>query len=433
MKVSKEKVRYLVFEGGGGKGVAYLGAVQALEELGILSYVTKNRDGKETILLDNKKIFGISGTSVGSVTALILSCGYTPKEIEEILKGDIGEKLLDTVEFDKIPTVYTDKHPFYIIDDPELERDQLLLDKYMKEYMVADQKSFGGLLKIPGKALTELNFKFLASLFKWYVYFEARRTKDEEEVSKHEFITTVPEIVQKKTVKQAFDMIVDNPAESISSFKYEFGFFLAKAFREKVDNLIMEKCGIKNCTFKQFYDFFGIDLVVAAFDVSTNQTYYFRNDEKWENLCVADAVRMSVSIPIIFKPVVFGIKNNKFTSALEDTPKSYIVDGGLGNSFPFHVFDEPGKDKLNPHVLGFNLQFYRPFTEGDTTFFGFLENIFLALLKLTTEAQFKHPEERDQAIEVESKELGVLDFKFEELPQELIARVKKTTLDYFKK
>jgi len=34
MKVAKENVNYLVFEGGGGKGITYIGAVHALEELG---------------------------------------------------------------------------------------------------------------------------------------------------------------------------------------------------------------------------------------------------------------------------------------------------------------------------------------------------------------------------------------------------------------
>ena len=45
MKVSKDNVRYLVFEGGGGKGITYLGAHQALHELGILSFHKKIING----------------------------------------------------------------------------------------------------------------------------------------------------------------------------------------------------------------------------------------------------------------------------------------------------------------------------------------------------------------------------------------------------
>ncbi len=431
MKVSKEDVRYLVFEGGGGKGLAYIGVARALEELGILTYIKKKVRGEEISLLDPSKIHGLAGTSVGAVTALILACGYNAQEAEAIIMDDVGTKILDTVEFDKIPTIYTEDCPSYVVDNPSLEKSQLPHDRFLKEFLGSEQKTFGDLLKLPGKALTEVNFRFLANIFKWYVYSEARR-QGAKETSKHEFITSVPEIIQKKTIKLAFDMIVDNPSESISSFKFEFGFFLAKAFREMVDELIEKKSGLKNCTFKQFYDFFGIDLVVTGFDVSTNQTYYFRNDKQWKNLCVADAVRMSVSIPIIFKPVVMGIKGGSCVSALEkNAPKSYIVDGGLGNSFPFHVFDEPDLDLLNPRVLGFNLAFVRPFTEGDTTFFGYLESVFLSLLKLTTEAQFKHEEERDQTILINSKELSVLDFMFDELPEKIVDKAKRNTLDYF--
>ena len=127
MKVSKEDVRYLIFEGGGGKGVAYLGAVQALEELGILSYFEKEVNGKTVCRLDPKKIHGVAGTSVGSFTALLIACGYTPKEAEEIITDDMGTKLLDTVEFDKIPTVYTPENPVHVIDNPLIEKDKLLL------------------------------------------------------------------------------------------------------------------------------------------------------------------------------------------------------------------------------------------------------------------------------------------------------------------
>ena len=78
MRVSKENVRFLVFEGGGGKGVANLGALQALDELGIVSYFKKEINGEEVFRLDPEKIHGVSGTSVGSVTALLIACGYTP-------------------------------------------------------------------------------------------------------------------------------------------------------------------------------------------------------------------------------------------------------------------------------------------------------------------------------------------------------------------
>ena len=53
MRVSRENVAYLALEGGGGKGVAYLGAIRALETIKILP-IDINQPGKNRVL-------GISG------------------------------------------------------------------------------------------------------------------------------------------------------------------------------------------------------------------------------------------------------------------------------------------------------------------------------------------------------------------------------------
>ncbi|TAG23944.1 MAG: patatin [Cytophagia bacterium] len=60
------KFRNLVFEGGGIKGIAYGGALQAMSERGLLDSVQR-----------------VGGTSVGAITAVLLAVGYSPKEIIE--------------------------------------------------------------------------------------------------------------------------------------------------------------------------------------------------------------------------------------------------------------------------------------------------------------------------------------------------------------
>ena len=54
------------FEGGGVKGLTYVGALRFLEERGF-------------------KFFKVSGTSVGSIFAALISVGYDSKEIEDII------------------------------------------------------------------------------------------------------------------------------------------------------------------------------------------------------------------------------------------------------------------------------------------------------------------------------------------------------------
>jgi NTE family protein len=58
----------LVLEGGGVRGLAYAGALSALEEKGVLNQIEK-----------------VAGSSAGSIAALMLCVGYSAKEIDSIM------------------------------------------------------------------------------------------------------------------------------------------------------------------------------------------------------------------------------------------------------------------------------------------------------------------------------------------------------------
>jgi predicted acylesterase/phospholipase RssA len=125
---------------------------------------------------------------------------------------------------------------------------------------------------------------------------------------------------------------------------------------------------------------------------------------------------------MVFKPVVMKIEGDKIVTVTDEiSSANYIVDGGLGNNFPIHVFDEEDSDELNPHVLGFRLIAARPFVEGETTFFGYLENIFLSLLKLTS-----------QTIDLDTGGMNFLDFTFETISEKTLTEARKLTFAYFK-
>lgn len=70
--------RNLVFEGGGVKGIAYIGAMQILEGRGIL-----------------KDIVRVGGTSAGAINALIFSLGYTITEQQDILRSTDFREFMD--------------------------------------------------------------------------------------------------------------------------------------------------------------------------------------------------------------------------------------------------------------------------------------------------------------------------------------------------
>jgi NTE family protein len=64
-----------------------------------------------------------------------------------------------------------------------------------------------------------------------------------------------------------------------------------------------------------------------------------------DDLPVADAVRMSMSIPLFYEPVV--LKDGQGRS-------SYVVDGGLLSNFPVWIFDDQTNDPPWP-TFGFRL------------------------------------------------------------------------------
>src|SRR5947209_4694594 len=69
---------YLVFSGGGVKGISYCGALKVLNEMGILKSGIK----------------GFAGTSAGSIVAGLLAIGYTVDEILSIVSEIDIKKLI---------------------------------------------------------------------------------------------------------------------------------------------------------------------------------------------------------------------------------------------------------------------------------------------------------------------------------------------------
>lgn len=78
LEALKEDIRHLAFEGGGIRGVAFAGAVQFLEEHGIMENIT-----------------GFAGTSAGAITAALLAVGYTADELLQTLRDTDFEQFRD--------------------------------------------------------------------------------------------------------------------------------------------------------------------------------------------------------------------------------------------------------------------------------------------------------------------------------------------------
>lgn len=207
-----------VFEGGGVKGIAHLGALAYAEEIGL-------------------RFVNVAGTSAGAIVASLIAANYTVSEIVQIMSEINFQDFKDRSKLSYVPLLGTVIH--------------LFLDK----------------------GIYEGDF----------------------------FERTMERYLARQGVHTFRQLVI--PEESPDS-KYRYR------------------------------------LRVVASDISRGKMLVLPQDIKEfgmepDDLSVSRAIRMSMSIPIFFEPVVV-----KYTSEGANQ-KAYVVDGGALSNFPVHLFDEP--------------------------------------------------------------------------------------------
>lgn len=109
----------------------------------------------------------------------------------------------------------------------------------------------------------------------------------------------------------------------------------------------IEKKTNPNITFKELKETFGKELVIVGACISHMEVVYF-NYKEFPDMPIRDALRISMSIPIMFEPV--RIQDHVY------------VDGGLADNFPLFVFDSEENTtscrhaNVNMKTLGMFLQ-----------------------------------------------------------------------------
>ncbi|MFC2032402.1 patatin-like phospholipase family protein [Chloroflexota bacterium] len=104
-----------------------------------------------------------------------------------------------------------------------------------------------------------------------------------------------------------------------------YGWYKGNYFREWVSELIKEKTGTPNATFRNLREEKKPDLYVYGTNLSTHFSEVF-SFEHSPDMRLADAVRISMSLPVFF-------------SAIRNTTNDVYVDGGLLNNYPVKLFD----------------------------------------------------------------------------------------------
>ena len=172
----------------------------------------------------------------------------------------------------------------------------------------------------------------------WEIVYEAT-----EDIN---FIDFIDDPLLKKIIRNnSFDPITYDLIASIASISESLdnqyslcdGTELLKFFKK-----LLKEFGIdEDITLGELYKKTGNHLVLVSCSLSYGKTAYF-DYKTAADLPVVDAMRASMAIPFMFKPVKY---NNDF-----------FIDGGAANNYPIEYFDKISLDsKIKPVVLGIML------------------------------------------------------------------------------
>ncbi len=376
------------------KGVVYLGAVQALQALA---------SNDSTILPINidkphqNQLVGISGSSAGAITALMLAMGMNHEELLDLLnQKEEFRRFFDRPKSGFFRGVDAKFNP--------IEQEDTIHINHMEQF--------------PGKLIKAAYATIKMACLK--PYFSKPGYED------------ILNMIDTDIVSYVYNLYYDRglfPGFAARSF-------LQKCISDRLDSRLRKKNlpgqrGTIN--FLTFFELTGVNLIITGTNITLGEPRYFSATLTPE-FPVAEAVGISMSIPFLFKPV--------WVEAPEKgvTPKNYRgfwVDGGTLNNLPIHAFDDltkvskgskpdPNVDsnliQLNPNVLALRL------TEGTKgqeskkqiaidrspmPSFGldsYIGAILDTLLYPSEEGQLRTQSERDQTIDLYTYDLSLVDF-----------------------
>jgi predicted acylesterase/phospholipase RssA len=164
----------------------------------------------------------------------------------------------------------------------------------------------------------------------------------------------IPAILETNLDKKLLDALLKLPPyRQLFCFVECGGFFSGVKFLE----WIREKLGVKgideNATLKSFAEQTGSDLSLVASDTSDAEMLVL-NHRTAPDCPVAWAVRMSMSIPFVWREVVWQEEWGQYLG--RDKTGKIIVDGGVLSNFPIRLIDtEPDDDQFVMDVMGIHV------------------------------------------------------------------------------
>jgi NTE family protein len=147
----------------------------------------------------------------------------------------------------------------------------------------------------------------------------------------------------------------------ITRLKKYFGWYRGKRFNDWLKVMIANKTGFSDLTFAQLEQKGFKKLYVTATSLTAQEVIIF-SAENFPNVKIADAVRMSMNIPLYFEPIYMNNQGDIFYRPKVKEGLHLMVDGGFTANFPIRLFDSTkymgettNKFIINPQTLGFRI------------------------------------------------------------------------------
>lgn len=334
-----KKKAYLVFEGGGAKGIAHAGTAVAFEQ---------------NQYFDPQ---GYAGTSAGAIIASLLAVGYQPREIFNLRKGKGPSGNVENI-LDHLPDWYEVSEPVHLFT-----RFDWFKLKFARQMMVWAGTHPNATLFLSWGVLFSVLFPTLYVGFVGFV--RLARASDLFPPGQH-FLVTYGMIAVHCLVTIAFLGLV---TFLLRGFR---GAASLEKFVDCMDFLFKKKLRPLGSVFENrrpvtFGDLarHGIVLKVVAANLTLKSDMVFSTDDpRCANLSVAEAVAASIAIPFVFVPrkITIPFARDELTTFLSDSRINeleagqaaknggtvippyidltcMLCDGGVVSNLPAWVFD----------------------------------------------------------------------------------------------
>jgi NTE family protein len=146
----------------------------------------------------------------------------------------------------------------------------------------------------------------------------------------------------------------------INRLKKNFGWYKGKKFEKWLEKIIKGKTGNENITFEELHQKGFKDLYITGTSLNKQKAVVF-SYESYPKMKIKDAVRISISIPLYFEPVYIDSAGKTFDHPKQKQGFDMMVDGGLLENFPIHIFD---KQQPDLYTIGFRID-HEPQIEND--------------------------------------------------------------------